>query len=227
MANSFFTGTDAELYTGSAAFSTKITASPTAFGLVAAQATAYAAKNSAYAAAYVEAVDPETRTKGKVEAKNEAKRQLRLMAGDLAKIIDGTPTVTNEQKIDLGLNVRSTPTPIPAPLYAPDIDIVSVSGNTVRLKLHDSTSSTRRGRPPGVDGAAVFSFVGAAAPTDPADWKFEGNTTRTTTNVTFPGTVAPGAKVWFTAFWFNPRAQSGPSATPVTTNIAGGSAMAA
>jgi hypothetical protein len=227
MARSFYLGTDAELYTGSESFSTKITATPLVFGLVAAQATAYAAKNSAYAASYLLAVDPETRTKGKVEAKNEAKRQLRLMAADLAKIIDGTATVTNEQKIDLGLNVRTTPTPIPAPAFAPDIDIVSVSGNTVSLKLHDSTSSTRRGRPPGVDGAAVFSFVGAAAPTDPADWKFEGNTTRTTTNVTFPGTVAPGAKVWFTAFWFNPRAQSGPSATPVTTNIAGGSAMAA
>src|SRR4051812_34928506 len=78
MARSFYLGTDAELYTGSESFSTKITATPTAYGLVAAQATAYAAKNTAYAAAYVEAVDPETRTKGKVEAKNEAKRQLRL-----------------------------------------------------------------------------------------------------------------------------------------------------
>jgi hypothetical protein len=195
--------------------------------LFAAQATAYAANNTAYATAYVEATDPVTRTKGKVEAKNQAKRELRLMAADLAKIIDGTPTVTNEQKIDLGLNVRATPTPIPPPLDAPDIDIVSARGNTVTLKLHDSTSSTRRGRPPGVSGASVFSFVGAAAPTEDGEWKFEGNTTRTTTEVTFPAAVTPGAKVWFTAFWYNPRAQCGPAATPVTTYLPGGSAMAA
>jgi hypothetical protein len=31
------------------------------------------------------------------------------MASNLAKIIDGTPTVSDEQKIELGLNVRKTP----------------------------------------------------------------------------------------------------------------------
>ena len=79
----------------------------------------------------------------------------------------------------------------------------------------------------GVDGASVFSFVGAAAPTDESAWKFEGNTTRTVVNVLFPNTVAAGAKVWFTAFWFNPRAQRGPASAPVGTNIPGGGAMAA
>ena len=118
-------------------------------------------------------------------------------------------------------------TPIPVPSSAPDIDIVSVSGRSVKIRLHDAASPTRRGKPPLVSGAAVFSFVGATAPTDPAQWKFEGNMTRTVVNVVFPGTVAAGAQVWITAFWYNPRAQQGPGTPAVGTNLAGGAAMAA
>src|SRR5439155_14001590 len=119
------------------------------------------------------------------------------------------------------------PSPIPAPASSPQIMIKSTIGNTIRIKLIDPANPTRRGKPPGVDGVSIFSFVGEEAPTDAAGWKFEGNTTRTTFDVTFPNTVAPGAKVWPTAFWFNPRALSGPACTPVGANIPGGSAMAA
>src|SRR5687767_11666256 len=95
MGRSFFLGTDAELYTGSKAFSSQITATPTAFGLTAANASAYAALNSAYEAAYLAANNAETRTKGAVQAKRDAKIALKAMASDLAKIIDGTATVTD------------------------------------------------------------------------------------------------------------------------------------
>jgi hypothetical protein len=46
-------------------------------------------------------------------------------------------------------------------------------------------------------------------------------------SVVFPASVAPGSKVWLTAFFFNPRALSGPAATPVSTYLPGGAAMAA
>jgi hypothetical protein len=127
----------------------------------------------------------------------------------------------------LGLLPRASRTPVPAPGNPPGIDIVSSVGNTVKIRLHDSTSSTRRGKPAGVSGASVFSFVGAVAPTDQAGWNFEGNTSKTVVDVAFPSTTASGAKVWFTAFWFNARKQSGPAAAAVGTNIPGGAAMAA
>ena len=53
---------------------------------------------------------------------------------------------------------------------------------------------------------------------------FEGNTTKTSTNVNFPASVPASWKVWFTAFYRNPRDLSGPAATPVSANIAGGKA---
>jgi hypothetical protein len=115
MGHSFFLGTDAELYVGSDSFATKIAATPTAFGLTAPQATSYGTVNTAWRAAYEAAVDPETRTKGKVAAKNTAREQVKKMASDLAKIIDGTATVTDEQKLDLGLSVRATAAPVPPP----------------------------------------------------------------------------------------------------------------
>ena len=81
--------------------------------------------------------------------------------------------------------------------------------------------------PAGVAGASVFSHVGATAPTAEDDWTFEGLTGRTTVTITFPAETAPGATAWFRAAWYNPRGQKGPAATPATTNIAGGAAMAA
>jgi hypothetical protein len=72
-----------------------------------------------------------------------------------------------------------------------------------------------------------YSTLISANPTEQGDWKFEGNVTRTSMDIVFPPATAPGAKVWFTAFWFNPRLQAGPAATPVSTNIPGGGAMAA
>jgi hypothetical protein len=196
------------------------------FGLTPAQATAYAAVNSAFQAALTAATTPATRTRITIEQKNVARANLKSMAADLAKIIDGTSTVTDAQRIELGLSVRKTPAPIPAPATSPDIDIVATTGRTVKIRLHDSTV-IGRGRPEGVEGAAVFSYVGATPPADTADWKFEMNTSKMVEDVIFAPEVPNGALVWLTAFWIGTRMESGPACTPVSTNIPGGMTMAA
>jgi hypothetical protein len=134
MSSSFFAGKDyARLYTGSIAFSTQISATPTVFGLTSAMATSYASLNDVYAAAYLAADDPATRTKGKIIARSDSATALRKAASDLAKIISGTPTVTNEQKADLGLSVRATPTPVPDP-GTPTSFKVQLDGGALVLK---------------------------------------------------------------------------------------------
>jgi hypothetical protein len=115
MGKSFFRGTDAEVYTGSAHFSARISATPEAFGLDASRAEAYALLNASYAAAYLAAVDPSRRTRGTVVAKNDAKARLTAMASDLAKAVAAAATVTDAQKVGLGLSVRARPTPMPRP----------------------------------------------------------------------------------------------------------------
>jgi hypothetical protein len=123
MARSFFTGTDAELYNGTINFSTMISATPSAYGLSAPQAASYATLSDSYKVAYETIQTPSTRTKGAVAAKNAAKILLRVAASDLAKIIEGTSTVTDQQKIDLGLNVRKTPGPMGPPGTCTDFKV--------------------------------------------------------------------------------------------------------
>jgi hypothetical protein len=227
MARNFYYGKHADIVAGSANFSTLITGSPTSYGLTAGQATTFGTLNTALQSAYTAAVNPSTRTPVTVEALTLAIKNMRANAILLGKIVYATSTVNDAQLVGLGLLPRPSRTPIPAPSDAPVIDVRSVSGNTVKLRLHAAGDSTRRGKPAGVSGASIFSFVGATPPTEETDWKFEGNASRTNIEVSFPGTTPSGARVWFTAFWYNQRSQRGPAATPVGTNIPGGSAMAA
>lgn len=218
MARSFYFGTDAEVYTGSTAFHTKIAATPTAFGLVAGDATAYGVKQAAYATGYLAAIDPETRTKAKVATKNAAKQALKDATAALAKKIDGTTTVTDEQKIELGLNVRKTPSPVPVPEDQPKIDILSVVGYAVKIHVHGDGEFSR-GFPPSVKGAQVYSYIGATPPADPRAWTYEGASTKSVIDVIFDDSTAPGAQVWLRACFFNPRNLCGPANEPVSTRL--------
>jgi hypothetical protein len=225
MGKNFYFGKDADIVAGSANFAALITASPTTYGLTAGQATAFGTLNTALQSAWTASVNPSTRTPVSIDAKTLAIENMRGNAKLLAKIVYATLTVNDSQLTALGLLPRPTYSPVPAPAEAPEIDIVSVSGNTVRIRLHRE-SGPKRGKLPGTKGAQVYSFVGTTPPTVETDWKFEGNTSKTVLDVTF-ASAAPGAQVWFTAVWFNERMETGPAADKVTTNIAGGSAMAA
>jgi hypothetical protein len=145
------------------------------------------------------------------------------MASDLAKVIGGTPSVTDAQRIELGLSVRAAPAPIARPV----VDVVGVSGRVVSVRVRDGTASGRPRKPVGVAGANVYSFVGTDYPADPAGWRFEGSTTRTRLDVRFPDSVPGGTPVWICATWYNPRARTGPVSLPATTFIQHGMAMAA
>lgn len=112
MSRSFYYGNDAQLLSGSSNFSSLITANPTSYGLVAAQATSYGTLHSAFASALTLWENPPTRTKGALENKNTAREALIAKAKQLVAIIQATPTVTNGQRGDLGIAIRSTPTPL-------------------------------------------------------------------------------------------------------------------
>jgi hypothetical protein len=112
MAGSFFTGTDKELYDGTKNFASMILTDFADYGLTSGQNTNYQTLSGNYVAAYDACTVPSTKTKGATAAKNTAKFALKLVASDLAKIIEGQSDVTDQQKVDLGLNVRATPSPV-------------------------------------------------------------------------------------------------------------------
>ena len=217
-----FPRSDAALLAFSLNFSTKLTANPVAFGISVAQATAYATVHGNFATAMA-AADKALRTPSATAAKNTARTALKLAANQTMDIINGTPTVTVAQKLSLGMNVRVKPTPAPVPSTAPGIEVKSVSAWTVNIKLSDTANSAKRGKPPGVTGAMIYSYIGATPPVDMGAWTLEGMTGKTEQSITFANTNPGGTKVWFTAYWFNTRKQTGPSSVPITTNLQGGS----
>ena len=223
MGDSLFPSTDAALQAWSANFLSVLSAgSAGQYGVTPAQITAYSAVNGAYVSA-VAACDPNVRSKAAVVAKNQARTNLKNAARLMANTINGVSTVTNAQKTALGLNVRVKPTPAPVPATAPVVIVVSVSAWTVSIRLSDIASSVKRGKPPGVTGAMLYSYVGATPPVDIASWQLEGMTGKTEQSVVFSNSNPPGTKVWFSAYWFNTRKQTGPSSAPIATYLQGGS----
>lgn len=220
----FLPSREAELLAWSVNFGRLINESPELYGLRAEQAAEYAALHEAYAEALQRASDPGTRTPSSVVTKREAKAALKAAARALARVARAHPGTTDVMRCELGLTVPDAePTPTGAPTHAPGIDVVSARLWTVRLRLHDSRGSLRRGKPWGVQGALVFSAVGALPPASDElnAWTFERLATRPTVEVAFASTVESGAAVWFTACWFNARGERGPMTPPVGTRIPG------
>lgn len=217
----FIPARDVELLTWSGNFREKVVADAPAYGLTAAQASAYAARHDAYAAAFGTASAPATRTSTAVLVKDEARAALEAEARGLSRIVQAAPGVTAEHKLGLGLTVRDTkPSPVPPPGGAPSISILAAVGRTVRLRLMDR-ESTRRGKPAGVIGAVIFSCVGDNPPASLSDWRFEGTISQVFYQVHFPASVPNGATVHLRAQWLNRKLQPGPASSPAWTNIPG------
>ena len=209
--------TDPALLAFSLNFSTKIIQSPLMFNLTVLEANSYQGLHNEFAIKLA-ACDRAVRNKPAVVAKNFTRTALKKQLTLLALRVQSGPAVTDAQKVELGLTIPSARHPVPDPSSAPAIDILWVRGRTVKIRLHND-DVLRRAKPAGVTGAAVFSYVGATPPTASSAYRFEGNTTVTAFEVEFPDTVTAGATVWFTAFWFNERAQSGPGSTAISATI--------
>jgi hypothetical protein len=198
-----------------------ITPDPTAYNLVVADVTAYQAVHDSFAAA-VTACNPAQRNKPAVVTKNFARDSLKKQANLLGNKVYSSATVTDAQKVELGMPPRATPQPQPAPATAPVIQQVSVSGWTATVRLRDATGA-RRGKAIGTAGASIFSYAGETPPTDISQWQFEGSVGRVEKiEIPFPTTLAPGSKVWVCGFWFNGKKQSGPVSAPFGMNLPGG-----
>lgn len=218
--------TDAGLLAWSTNFRTLISADPAVYGLTAEAATAYAAAQETYATAYQVAVDPSTRTRPTVAAKDAAKTALQITSRQLGKIVEGTASVTDAQKLALGLNVRRPPTPRPAPTTAPVLEVLSVIGRTVRVRLHGDEPG-RRGRPKDVANATIFTYIGETPSSDRNDWRFEFATNKLVADIEFNDEIPAGTRVWMTAHWNNAKSESGPMSQPIGTLLGYGLSFAA
>lgn len=167
MARSFFTiVNDAELASASASFSSLISASPQSFGLSHAIAAEYAAKQALFADAVAAVANPQTRTTALVYGKNDARKALVKMASELARRIDGTPSVSDEQRAKLGLNIRKPAAPLgpPGTPFGFKLTLCGTGDMQLEWKCNNprgSVSTTYRVFRQ-INGVGEFEYVGGA-----------------------------------------------------------------
>ncbi len=212
---------DADLLSWSRNLSARISEDPGSFFLSPQQAADYAALHEAYAAAYTRAQNPDTAAPTSYVAKDDARDDLKRKARQLAGLIRSHPDCTDQQRISVCLRRarQGNGARIPRPNTAPELVILSVTGRSVKVRLHDRASYSRKGKPPGVGHAMLFSFVGEQTPANLSGWNLARRTTLTRCTVEFPPQLPPGTEVWLTAQWENNKCQPGPACAPVYAHL--------
>jgi hypothetical protein len=162
MGRSFFdTRKFDELRNGSQVFSDLISVTPTTYGLTAPLALEYKTLNDDYDAKFLIADAPETRSKVSITNRNDAADLLKAKAKLLAKLVDGTATVTNGQREALGLNVRKTPSPRGNPGTASNFKVTLNGDGSIDLTF-------KCNNPAGAQGTMyqIFRRIGAVGEFD-------------------------------------------------------------
>jgi hypothetical protein len=195
------------------------------YGVPADIMTAFGAANTTLQAAWTAATHPSTRTKGTVAAANVALAAMKVAARPVVNYVQANPAVTDTMKIAAGITVRkTTPSPKPAPDQAPVVQVTSVNGRTVTIRLRQD--GERRAKPTNVQNALVFTYIGETPPQDTNLWTFVATTTNTTLAIPFAPSET-GDTVWITAMWVNAKSVTGPAATPLSVNLPAGGTLPA
>lgn len=202
---------EAKLASFVANFARQINAADSPFPFTEQQAADYQIAADTFIAALSRARAGGTRTPASIQAKNDAKQIIRRMTREYARMVHASPTVTDECKSHLGLTINrpgGRSPRIPRPNSAPRLIVEGLHAGVLRVRLRDR-SSERRGRPRGVLGSSLFSFIGDLPPADRDDWTVVAPTGRTRFRLLMPDMPA-GASLWLCAQWRNPRGEAGP-----------------
>lgn len=213
---------DADLINWGANFTNLITADPTLYGLVAADALTLQTNFDEFDAAYTLAVNPATRTIVTVAAKDEEKAGFLSLARAYAAIIRANSGVTDENKAALGLTIPDpTPTPIPPPSTYPLIAVPLQGAGTLYLTVADQATPTLKKKPFGAVGALLFTKVYTTTPPDFEDVPLFGIMTKSDNIITAPVAWVAGTKVRMWPQWFNRKGELGPVGPAINVTILG------
>lgn len=212
---------DALLVPWEANFSTLITANPPLYGLVTGDAVAIAAAYSAYNSSYTLSIDPSTRTKVTVNAKNIARNSSLVTMRGYAALIRVNQGVSSSDKTSLGLTVPDpTPTPVPPPTSSPLLTFVAGTPFQHTIRYADQNTPASRKKPSGVKFLQVSLFVGTVAPVSPAATPYYGLVTKNPVAIDFEaGDV--GKTAFYYARWLNTKGQPGPWSALMQATVLG------
>jgi hypothetical protein len=214
---------DTQLLAFASNVSTRLNGDPSAYFVTLEFAAGYQSAYEGFDVALTAALEPTTRTKPSVAAKNAARAVLIEATKNVAGIVSTNPNCTDEKLETLGFSPRKEPSPRPSITEAPEASVVARYGSAVIVDLRVA-GGTGRGRLSIADGAILYTAVSAQEPTDPGALVNQGVTGKTRVQLSFDETLPAGTKVWITAQWINARG-TGPASAPISTVIAGGAAI--
>jgi hypothetical protein len=191
-------------------FDTLVTAAPASYGLVAADAVAIGAVVDAFNAALTLARDPATRTKSTVADKNGKKAAMLQVVRSYAMLVKANDGVSDQSKVDLGLRLDDgDPSPIPAPLSWPLLNIVAAGPLIHELRFADSATPDSKAKPPGAASLQLVASVGEAPPAGPETCATKAHASRNPINVSFSSAEA-GQTAHYWARWVTQKGLTSP-----------------
>lgn len=220
MPGDYIPSRDAEFETWLLNFKTLIAATPTNYGLVAADGTAITNTYNAWHTAFLAASNPGTRTNVTIAAKDAQKILTLSLVRTYAKAIRANLAVSDSLKLGIGLHVADTePSPVPAPSTFPLLTINGAGPGTQTLRAADQETPTRRAKPAGAAGMLLFRTIATTPSDDPENALFLGFVTRAEYVSSF-NSGDDGKVATYFARWTNAKGEMGPWSAPISMRIA-------
>lgn len=220
MAGDYIPTTDAEFLTWTRTFASYVLAHAAALGL-SAESTALDDKRSVWETAVDNAAAAQTALRTANQHKNDLRKELEQMIRSAVRRIQAVPTVTDEQRLSMGITVMDT-TPT-AHLAAPATRPIGVVDTSQRLRheicFFDEATPRSRAKPAGVMGCEIWVKIGTP-PADPSELTFVALDTATPYIAEYAGADA-GKVAYYMLRWVSTRSEKGPWSETVAATITG------
>jgi hypothetical protein len=211
---------DANAAEWAANFARHVAATPAAYGLSAGDAATIAAAADAFSAAVLVAVNPPTRTRGTVAAKDAARAAMEFLLRHYAQRVRMNRGVSNELKAALAITIGDrTKTRIATPATCPLVAVIGATPGRHTVRFADSANPERRGKPFGVVGLQLFVALGSTPAGDVREARFAALVTRDPFEMSFGHEDNARTATYF-ARWQTRRGIVGPWSAPVSFTVA-------
>ena len=186
--------------------------------------TPFSAAASAYSAAYTAAVEPATRSKPKVQAKDTALVELKAASRPLVSFLQNSNAVSDELRTQLSIKVYDRrPSRTYLPKWAPTQTAALTGPQSLRLEVRDPAEPDRRAKPSGAKSIVVQTYRtigGELPPSDLTTWPIETFSGKSRIDLYF-GDLTNQATVWVSCYWLGKAQERGLSSTPTSVTLPG------
>lgn len=221
MTTSYIPAKDADYDAWANNFQTLITANPSLYGLVTADAVSISSEFAVWHAAYLLVLSPTTKTKTTVNSKDTARNASTALFRAYATIIRANLSVTDANKIALGVPPRDpTNTPVPPPATFPVLAVLNSTSLATNMQYRDTLTPLSRAKPAGVTQMEVRKVTSATVISDPNAIPYDRMETSTPFALAWDSTDI-GKTAYIVARWTNRKGDVGPWSAIVTTTVVG------